>query len=220
MADTSRDLTKYPQKYHQAFKSMMDHGLKSREFRYKDDARKLIEQLQLSSSNKICILSIGAGSGDVDLHFINALVDKYTAIHYTVVEPATDQIDEFKSLIECHKDKWNGVKFDFRTQGINEYIEEGGTCDKYDVILACHSFYYFHDTEHGLRCLYDMIRPDGVLLIRLEAAGPLDEFKSLIESNQDGWSGVKFSFHVQEINEYFEGGVTSDKYDVIHACHS
>ncbi|XP_077870301.1 histamine N-methyltransferase-like [Saccoglossus kowalevskii] len=154
----------------------MNYGMKGRELRYKEDAKKTIDKLQLASYNEIYILSIGASNGDADQHFINALVDKYTAIHYTVVEPATGPLDDFKRLIESNQERWSGVKFSFHVQGINEYLEGGGTSDKYDVILACHSAYHFHDVVNTLCCLYDMLPQNGMLFIRIETDGGLEVY--------------------------------------------
>ncbi|XP_002740501.1 histamine N-methyltransferase-like [Saccoglossus kowalevskii] len=172
MATTSDDLLNHMKEYHKSFQTVLNYGLKSRELRYKEDAIKTVHKLRLESCiDEVRVLSIGSGKGDVDLHFINALVYKYTAIHYTVVEPATGPLDEFKRLIESNQERWRGVKFSFHVQGINEYLEGGGTSDKYDVILACHSFYCFRNAGNTLRYLYDMLSKDGMLLIRVDTDG-------------------------------------------------
>ncbi|XP_006823792.1 histamine N-methyltransferase-like [Saccoglossus kowalevskii] len=167
MARPSEDLFNYLDEYHLSFQTLLDNGLKSREFRYKEDAIKMIGKLDLESRKEVRVLSIGSGNGDVDLHFINALVDKYTKIHYTVVEPAKASIDEFKRLTKSKKDIWNGVNFIFRVQEVEDYLEEGGTSDKYDVIHACHSLYRCRDAENTLHYLYNMLSKEGMLLIRV-----------------------------------------------------
>ncbi|XP_077869583.1 histamine N-methyltransferase-like [Saccoglossus kowalevskii] len=132
MATTSDYFPDYPDEYHQSFQTIMNYGLRFRELRYKEDSKKIVAKLQLKSYNEVHVLSIGSGNGSVDLHFINALMDKYITIHYTVIEPVSGPLDEFKRLIESREDKWNRVNFSFHVQGITEYLKEGGTADKCD----------------------------------------------------------------------------------------
>ncbi|XP_077870299.1 histamine N-methyltransferase-like [Saccoglossus kowalevskii] len=182
MARLSANLFNYLDEYHLSFQTLLDNGLKSRECRYKEDAIQMIGKLDLESRSEVRVLSIGSGNGDVDFHFINALVDKYTAIHYTVVEPANGPIDKFKRLIESNKDKWNGVNFTFHVQEVEEYLEEGGTSDKYDVIHACHSLYRFRDAENTLRYLYNILSMEGMLLIRVIKDESHSRYQTLLDN--------------------------------------
>ncbi|NP_001161567.1 histamine N-methyl transferase [Saccoglossus kowalevskii] len=156
-------------KYHESFQVMMKYGLQSRENGYADDARDLVTKLHFDSSRELRVLSIGSGNGNVDQHFINALVGKYSKIYYCVIEPVEKPVQEFKTLVKSNR--WDNVTFDFRLQGINPYLDKGGKTDKYDFIHACNSVYEFRDPGQDVPDLYNMVNTGGLLFLRTSSGG-------------------------------------------------
>ena len=95
---------------------------------------------------------------------LTKLLQRYPRINNRVVEPAEDQIVQYKALAQSRAHELRGVSFDWRQQTIQQY-EEAGDATKFHFISAIHSIYYVDDVDSSLMYLYDRLEPGGIMLV-------------------------------------------------------
>ncbi|XP_078000618.1 histamine N-methyltransferase-like [Glandiceps talaboti] len=122
--------------------------------------------------NEIRVLAIGTGSGYNDELIINTLTTLHQKIIYTVVEPMKAAVANYKEMVASNKAEWSGVEFKYYIQTIEKYLDDNQDdhsrrCERYDVIHAVHSAYYFVKRDGTFRDLYNQLNENGVLLIRV-----------------------------------------------------
>ena len=93
------------------------------------------------------------------------LLQKYPRITNCVVEPAVDQIVQYKALVQSKGRELQGVNFDWRQQTMDQYREADSDGAKFHFINAVHSMYYVEDLDSSLTYMYDLLEPGGKLLI-------------------------------------------------------
>eukprot|EP00057_Strongylocentrotus_purpuratus_P005022 XP_003730011.1 PREDICTED: histamine N-methyltransferase [Strongylocentrotus purpuratus] len=155
---------------------------------YKDWARIIFEDHVVShftskfpSDEIIRVLAVGSGDGKVDSCMLEQLVARYPRIHYTVVEPAKEPLEEFKALINDNRPKFDGVEFEWRNETFDDFqkLEEekersrGVDKERFHLIHAVHSLYYANDLQQAQSYLRDRLVKHGALLVILlsEEAG-------------------------------------------------
>ena len=89
----------------------------------------------------------------MDCKMLTKLLQRYPRINNRVVEPAEDQIVQYKALAQSRAHELRGVSFDWRQQTIQQY-EEAGDATKFNFISAIHSIYYVDDVDSSLMYLF------------------------------------------------------------------
>ncbi|XP_063963395.1 histamine N-methyltransferase-like [Lytechinus pictus] len=155
---------------------------------YKDWARIVFEEQVVTHfiskfpcNGTLRVLAVGSGDGKVDSCMLEQLVARYPRIHYTVVEPANEPLEEFKSLIDESRPKFDGVEFEWHNETFDEFqkLEEekakstGADKERFHLIHAIHSLYYANDLQQAHTYLRDRLVKQGALLVILlsEEAG-------------------------------------------------
>ncbi|XP_028411711.1 histamine N-methyltransferase-like [Dendronephthya gigantea] len=133
-----------------------------------------IEKLNNSSVEKQCelkILSVGGGEGDVDLKFVQILLeelekhssdDQNTTIYLRVVEPNSSSCKQFSDAVKARRDL--PIHVDIRGQTFEEYIQnEQNTSTTFDIIQFIHSIYFVQEEKAISYCLEEQLKDRGCL---------------------------------------------------------
>ncbi|XP_033106312.1 uncharacterized protein LOC117108406 [Anneissia japonica] len=128
----------------------------------------LIEKLSVKE-RPLKVLGVGSGTGAVEFSNILQLTEKFPLIVTTVLEPAKNHIDEYRKLVEKESSKLKGITHHWRRQTLNQYRDDVGTSNKFDVIFAVNSLYYVDDVEDSLRYLNDILENGGIMVVIMTA---------------------------------------------------
>ena len=105
-----------------------------------------------------------AFKGEMDCKLLIALLQQFSRINNRVVEPAPDQLVQYKALVQSKAQELHGVSCDWRQQTIEEY-EKAGDLTQLHFISAVHSLYYVDDADSSLMHLYSRLEPGGIMLV-------------------------------------------------------
>jgi SAM-dependent methyltransferase len=112
-----------------------------------------------TSADPLSFLSVGCGSGILDNPLLEALSDLGSRIVYTAIDPNAVACSRFRGdfgLLEMPN-----VQLEVRQETV-----ESISCDqKFDIIHAVHSLYYFDDPAATIKRLLVRMRIGGKLLI-------------------------------------------------------
>lgn len=115
--------------------------------------------VQHASAEPLSLLSVGCGSGILDNPLLEALSDAGRRIVYTAIDPNAVACSRFRGdfgLLEMPN-----VRLEVRQETV-----ESISCDqKFDIIHAVHSLYYFDDPAATIKRLLVRMRIGGKLLI-------------------------------------------------------
>lgn len=104
--------------------------------------------------------------GEMDSAMAASLKARFKSVRNVVLEPAAKQLEKYRSLVKSNKSDFDGIEFDLRQLGIDEYrSQEGDQPRKYHFISTIHSLYYAEDHKDTIRYLYDCLEEGGILLI-------------------------------------------------------
>jgi histamine N-methyltransferase len=149
------------------------------------------------SADPLSLLSVGCGSGILDNPLLEALSGLGRRIVYTAIDPNAVACSRFRGnfgLLEMPN-----VRLEVRQETV-----ESISCDqKFDIIHAVHSLYYFDDPAATIKRLLVRMRLGGKLLI-LQA--PKAELNRLADCfwfhNQDVdiWFSERLETYLQEVD--------------------
>lgn len=105
--------------------------------------------------NPLRILSVGCGSGILDIPLISSLATNSTRIEYTGVDPNPIACQRFQD--EFENQELPNVQLDLLEQD----VESLTSSDRFHIIHVVHSLYYFKDPAHTLEVLLSMLAPGG-----------------------------------------------------------
>ena len=105
------------------------------------------------------ILSVGCGSGIFDLSLIESLATISNRVEYTGVDPNAVACRRFREDFDDLE--LANVRLDLREQN----IEALNSTDRFDLIHAVHSLYYFDDPAATLDYLLSLLAPGGRMVI-------------------------------------------------------
>lgn len=115
--------------------------------------------VQHTSIDSLSLLSVGCGSGILDNSLLEALSDLGRRIVYTAIDPSAVACSRFRGdfgLLEMPN-----VRLEVRQETV-----ESISCDqKFDIIHAVHSLYYFDDPAATIKRLLVRMKIGGKLLI-------------------------------------------------------
>ncbi|XP_075465594.1 histamine N-methyltransferase A-like isoform X1 [Ascaphus truei] len=117
----------------------------------------------------IDVLSLGSGTGEMDLHILSKLQDTFPGhpINNYVVEPSQEHILMYKENASKALNIDN-VTFTWHqktTSEIEQEIKEKNTFKKYDFIHMIQMLYYVKDVPATIEFFHSCLAPDGKLLI-------------------------------------------------------
>ena len=110
--------------------------------------------------SEFSVLAIGSNDGSFDCLLIKAMLSHMKGllegrqIIYTVVEPNSIAIDEFKLKVSLQDGIFRNVKFNWVNKGMQEFLE-AEDAERYDLIHFMQVLYYAEDEEEVLKIAYE-----------------------------------------------------------------
>jgi SAM-dependent methyltransferase len=117
------------------------------------------------------VLSIGSGTGDFDIHLIQMLFSKISQINYVAMDPNHNHNLEFKNRYQKSGLKLNSFQIIPQPFGEN-YPEE-----TFDLIHMTHCLYYIPERKKAILRAYNLLKPQGILLIFHQTAVGINEIQ-------------------------------------------
>ncbi|XP_002738772.1 histamine N-methyltransferase-like [Saccoglossus kowalevskii] len=171
MPEEIKSLIYYPIHYHVTYDVVKKNGFNVDGERWANDAKKTFARLDLDPSEEMNAITLGCGNGKVDESIINTLLEKYSKIRYTAVDPLPDELGKFEKMAKDNEKKWQNVKFDFQATTVEEYLEKEKN-KTFGLIVISQSAYHFNDIEGTLAQLYnDNLVKGGMFFIKMVAGG-------------------------------------------------
>jgi len=154
---------------------------------------KLVERLRdvlqrdyFSRTTEFKVLAFGTNVGSFDTLLIKALFShakelvEGKQVTYTVIEPNTVAIDEFKRNISTQGGVFQNIKFNWINKRMEEFLETKGP-ERYDLIQFVHVLYYAENEEELLKTAYEkFLASPGCILAVCAAEGNI--WRLLVES--------------------------------------
>ncbi|KAM4626778.1 histamine N-methyltransferase-like [Discoglossus pictus] len=113
------------------------------------------------------VLSLGSGTGEVDLPILSKLQNKYSDlnINNNVVEPSTEHLLIYKENVS-KAENLNNVNFNWNEKDTSEYqVELNRNKKQYDFIHMIQMLYYVKDIPGTIQFYQSCLSPHGKLLI-------------------------------------------------------
>ena len=113
-----------------------------------------------SPKSEFSVLAVGSNDGSFDCLLIKAMLSHMKEllegrqIIYTVVEPNSIAIDEFKLKVSLQDGVFRNVKFNWVNKGMQEFLENEET-ERYDLIHFMQVLYYAENEEEILKTAYE-----------------------------------------------------------------
>lgn len=174
--------------------------------RSSDQQRRILEWLEnlvrahYLGMDPLRILSVGCGSGILDNSLLEALAFRSKQIVYTGVDPNGVACRRFVNDFE--RLGMRNVRLEVREQN----IETACCADRFDLVHAVHSLYYFSDPAATLDFLLRLLDPGGKLVI---IQAPKAELNQLANSfwchHADGviWFSDRLAQHLSHRGLHF-----------------
>ena len=128
------------------------------------------------SKSQFKVLAVGSNEGSFDCLFIKALFThgkeliEGKEVTWTVVEPNTIAINEFKQKVSSEGGIFQNVKFSWINKGLEEFLEVTES-EQFDLIQFIHVLYYV-DEERMLKNSYDkLLGSPGCILAAVGSEG-------------------------------------------------
>jgi len=137
----------------------------------------LINGIQLHSRSELSVLSIGVGTGRLDIPFLESVLNSKTRIFFTAVEPSHPMLKRFR-------DKLRNKGFIFKDSDCNDcqnrnvqvkLIEKTFTIElnlhtdsNFDVILALFVLHAIPNWRDSLIKMLNLLKPDGFIVFAEE----------------------------------------------------
>ncbi|XP_063174471.1 histamine N-methyltransferase isoform X1 [Candoia aspera] len=124
-----------------------------------------------NGKTEINVLSVGGGSGEIDLQILATLQSRYPGaiIHNDVIEPNAEQINSYKERVAKTSDLKN-IKFTWHKETSLEYesrIMASKEMEKWNFIHMIQMLYYVKDVPATIRFFYSLLEPRAKLFIIL-----------------------------------------------------
>nr|XP_031533632.1 histamine N-methyltransferase [Vicugna pacos] len=131
------------------------------------------------TKSEIKILSIGGGSGEIDLQILSEAQAQHPGVRISneVVEPSAEQITKYKELVAKTSNLEN-IKFTWHKETSSEYqnrMMEKKEIQKYDFIHMIQMLYYVEDIPATLKFFHGLLATSAKILIVL-VSGKLFSF--------------------------------------------
>ncbi|XP_064419264.1 histamine N-methyltransferase A-like [Latimeria chalumnae] len=170
MASSIKNLATDPNRYKQAFLLFKNQ---TTEYQNMEDFLdgKFMEYMKsfVKGRETIKVLSIGSGTGEVDLKILKQLQALYPGIPiiYEVLEPNVEHISQFKATVPRTPNLQN-VTFVWNQLTAEEYekkMKENKECKKFDFIHMIHVLYYVNNFALTMKYFTSCLEKTGKLMI-------------------------------------------------------
>lgn len=132
----------------------------------------LAAHLARSDRRELSVLSVGAGSGILDVPLMSRLAER-TKVRYCVIEPIAEQCDRLRErFVEAGLD--GHVDLTVHSHALDELTSPA----RFDFVLAIHSIYYMPDLAGSLAHLCSLRARGGELIV---GVAPLEEMNLLAQ---------------------------------------
>ncbi|XP_075465592.1 histamine N-methyltransferase A-like [Ascaphus truei] len=170
MESTMRSLISDQNKYKESFLMYIDRSTEHQCMQHFIDTKlpDIISSIR-NGKTTIDVLSLGSGTGEMDLHILSKLQDTFPGhpINNYVVEPSQEHILMYKENASKALNIDN-VTFTWHqktTREIEQEIKEKNKFKKYDFIHMIQMLYYVKDVPATIEFFHRCLAPDGKLLI-------------------------------------------------------
>ncbi|NXF01585.1 HNMT methyltransferase, partial [Smithornis capensis] len=172
MALPMRSLLADPDRYLQSFRLFLEKSTEHQSMREFME-RQLPDVIASIGNGKstINVLSIGGGSGEMDLLILSKLQARYpgVTINNDVIEPSADQISKYKERV-AQTSNLRNVKFTWHKETASEYesrMNAEKKSRKWDFIHMIQMLYYVKDVPATIRYFHSLLESQARLLIIL-----------------------------------------------------
>jgi SAM-dependent methyltransferase len=156
------------------------------------------------------VLSIGSGSGDFDMRFIQLLKSRFPKLDYVGLEPNEVHCKEYRARIAAQ-----------HIQGVHAEthcipFEEARFTTQFDLIHFTHSLYYLKDRQQAILHAIDITKPSGRVLIVHQTPQGIYEIQRAFMLRLKGDTNEMFSSeNLRELLE--ESGIQYD-FEILDSC--
>lgn len=142
------------------------------------------------------ILSVGCGSGILDNPLLSALAKSEKPVNYTGIDPNSVACGRFRDAFELLQ--LANVQLEVREETV-----ESISCDeRFDIIHAVHSLYYFDDPAAAIEQLLARLNKTGKLVIFQAPKAELNQLADCFwfhDQDVDIWFSERLQKHLHEL---------------------
>ncbi|KAM4626788.1 histamine N-methyltransferase B-like [Discoglossus pictus] len=154
--------------YAESFSMYLDHSTEHQCVQRFIDTRlpDIISSIGIGKST-LNVLSLGSGTGELDLPILSKLQNKYPDLNINndVVEPSTEYLPIYKENVS-KAENLNNVHFNWHEKDTSEYqVELNRNKKQYDFIHMIQMIYYVNDIPGTIQFYQSCLSPHGKLLI-------------------------------------------------------
>ena len=161
--------------------------------------------------SQFSVLAVGSNDGSFDCLLIKAMLSHMKEllegrqIIYTVVEPNSIAIDEFKLKVSMQDGVFRSVKFNWVNKGMQEFLENEET-KRYDLIHFMQVLYYAENEEDVLKAAYEKFLASlGCIVVAVGTEGDVwDVWEGLAKSFKMRIPSILKNLSNTEISEIFK----------------
>ncbi|NWI35312.1 HNMT methyltransferase, partial [Picathartes gymnocephalus] len=202
MASAMRNLLSDPDRYLQSFRLFLERSTEHQSMQ--EFVEKQLPGVIASIGNgksTINVLSVGGGSGEIDLHILSKIQARYpgATINNDVIEPSADQIFKYKERV-AQTSNLENIKFTWHKETAHEYesrMNAEKKTKKWDFIHMIQMLYYVKDIPATIRYFHSLLESQAKLLI-------------ILVSGKSGWETLwkKYgsSFPLDDLCNYVSSG--------------
>jgi ubiquinone/menaquinone biosynthesis C-methylase UbiE len=139
-----------------------------------------------ASLHTLRILSVGCGSGILDVPLIESIATTSKRVEYTGVDPNELACRRFQD--DFDNQELPNVQLDLREQD----IESLTSTERFDMIHVVHSLYYFDDPADTLDGLLRMLAPEGKVVVVQAPEAELNQLAKCFWTHHEE-NGIWFS---------------------------
>jgi|SRR6056297_2759127 len=144
------------------------------------------------------VLSVGCGSGILDNPLLAAIAAAEHTIHYTGIDPNPVACSRFQN--EFEQLSLANAELDVRVETV-ETVETVSGDERFDMIHAVHSLYYFDDPAVAIEQLLGRLKPGGKLVIFQAPKAELNQMVDCFWFNDQQieiWFSERLEDHINE----------------------
>ncbi len=164
-----------------------------------------------SSTEPLTVLSVGCGSGILDLPLIESMADSTERLVYVGVDPNPIACDRFRQAF---------AELDLGSVELKLHetsIDNLECSQSYDLIHAVHSLYYFNDPSSDIDRIAARLQAAGKMVLFHAPKGPLNQLANCFwttPSVQPHWFSEELERHLKSMKYSYRKDVLDASLDV------
>ncbi|XP_058696460.1 histamine N-methyltransferase-like [Poecile atricapillus] len=172
MASPMRSLLADPDRYLQSFRLFLERSTEHQSMQeFMERQLPAVIASVGNGKSTINVLSVGGGSGEMDLQILSKIRAKYpgVTVNNDVIEPSADQISKYKERV-AQASNLENTKFTWHNETAYEYesrMNAEKRTKKWDFIHMIQMLYYVKDIPATIRYFHSLLESQGKLLIIL-----------------------------------------------------